>query len=151
MALDSLGTIYFGIPYLSQESMVLTQLILYWAFSYSLTKLQNYSLCESLIKSCETPKSGKTTAKYINKSLKKHHGYIYWEYHWLGISIFTAPASSLTKRNSKFEALLVEIFSLKQTTKSNISSYYRKNQIFYSSRKRSMVPLDKGLQWVNLK
>ena len=42
-ALDSWDNIYFGLPYLSQESMVLSQLqlasllILSWAFSYSLT------------------------------------------------------------------------------------------------------------------
>ena len=59
-------------------------LILSSGFSYSLTKLQNYSLCESLINSFEVPKSEKTTTtKQINKSLKKHHGYIYWVSHWL--------------------------------------------------------------------
>ena len=36
-------------------------LILSWNFSYSLTELQNYSLCEFLIKSSEAPKSGKST------------------------------------------------------------------------------------------
>ena len=36
-------------------------LMLSWAFSYSLTKLQNYSLCESLIKPDEATKSGKST------------------------------------------------------------------------------------------
>ena len=35
-----------------------------WAFSYSLPELQNYCLCESLIKYVEAPKSQKTnTAK----------------------------------------------------------------------------------------
>ena len=54
------------------------------------------------------------------------------------------------KGNSKFEILLVKIFSLKQKTKSNISSYYRKIK-FYFPREQPMVPLDKGLQWVNVK
>ena len=39
-ALDSWDDIYFGLTYLSQESMLLSQLfILPWAFSYSLRKL----------------------------------------------------------------------------------------------------------------
>ena len=64
VALDSWDNIYFGLPYLSQESMVLSQLlILSWAFSYSLTKLQNYSLCESLINSFEVPKNEQVTTK----------------------------------------------------------------------------------------
>ena len=84
-ALDSWDNIYFGLPYFFQESMVFFQLlILSWAFSCSLTKFQNCSLCESLINSFEVLKSEKTTAKWINKSLKKHHIYIYWVYHWLG-------------------------------------------------------------------
>ena len=43
MALNSWDNIYFGLPYLSQESIVLSQLqlvsllILSWAFSYNLT------------------------------------------------------------------------------------------------------------------
>ena len=43
MTLNSWDNIYFGLPYLSQESIVLSQLqlvsllILSWAFSYSLT------------------------------------------------------------------------------------------------------------------
>ena len=54
-------------------------LILSSAFSFILTKLQNYSLCEFLIRFFEVPKSGKTTTtkKIDNKSLKKHHRYIY--------------------------------------------------------------------------
>ena len=51
------------------------------------------------------------------------------------------------KVNSKF----VKIFSLKQKEKSNTSSYYTQKTNFYSSRKQCMVPLDKGLQWVNVK
>ena len=87
-ALNSWDNIYFGLPYLFQESVVLSQLqlaYLPWAFSYSLIKLQNSSFCESLINSSEVPKSGKTaTTKYINKSLKKHHRYIHSLYHWVG-------------------------------------------------------------------
>ena len=43
MTLNSWDNIYFGLPYLSQESIVLSQLqlvsllILSWAFSYNLT------------------------------------------------------------------------------------------------------------------
>ena len=84
-ALDSWDYIYFGLPYLSQESIVFFQLlVLSWVFSYSLTKLQNYNLCESLINSFEKPKIEKTTTKQINKSLKKHHRYIYLAYDWMG-------------------------------------------------------------------
>ena len=37
------------------------------------------------LNSFEVPKSEKaTTAKEINKLLKKHHRYIYWVSHWLG-------------------------------------------------------------------
>ena len=46
-------------------------------------------LCESLINSFEAPKSGNTkTMKQINKSLKKHHRYIYsyWVYDSFGIT-----------------------------------------------------------------
>ena len=71
-ALDSWDNTYFGLPYLSQESMVLSQLLLLsWNFSYSFTKSKIYSLCESLTNSFEVPKSGKTATKYINKSFKK--------------------------------------------------------------------------------
>ena len=58
---------------------------------------------------------------------------------------------SASKGNSKFEILLVQIFNLKQKAKSNILSYYRKKPNFYSSRKQSMVPLDKVLPCVNVK
>ena len=34
---------------------------------------------------------------------------------------------------------------------SNTSSYCRKKSNFYLPRKPSMVPSDKGLQWVNVK
>ena len=54
----------------------------------------------------------------MNKSLKKHHRYIYWVYHWLGISRFTAPLAP--KVNSKFEILLIKIFSLKQKNQNQI-------------------------------
>ena len=59
-------------------------LVLVCAFSESLTKLQTYSLYKSLTNSFEITKSGKATTAQINKSLKKHHRYIYWVYHWLG-------------------------------------------------------------------
>ena len=66
--------------------MILSQLQLAYLYylELSLTVLQNY-FCESLIKSySEVPKSGKTTTtKQINKSLKEHHRYISWLYHWV--------------------------------------------------------------------
>ena len=93
------------------------QLAYLYYLEISLTVLQNYR---------------------INKSLKKHHRYIYWLFYWLGkiqsLWLFQSP-----KGNSKVEALLVKIFSIKK--KSN----------FCFPRKQSMVPLDKGLQWVNVK
>ena len=50
--ISRLYNIYFGLPYLSQESMVLSQLQLaylcYLELPLSLTKLQNYNLCKSL-------------------------------------------------------------------------------------------------------
>ena len=54
--------------------------------------------------------------------------------------------TSAPKDNSRFEILLVKIFSLKQKTKSNTSSYYRKKSNFYFPRKQSIVPLDNKLQ-----
>ena len=52
--------------------------------------------------------------------------------YWLGKihSPSQPPVSSARKGNSKFEILLLKIFSLKQKTKLNTSSSYRKNQIF---------------------
>ena len=129
-------------------------LILSSDFSYSLTKLQNCSLCEPPINSFEVPKSGKTTtAKQINKSLKKHHRYIYWVSHWL-CKIQSPPAPWAPKRNSKFKTLLVQIFSLKTTTTKKIKYFQlllQKRSNFFPPRKQSVVPLDKGLQWVNVK
>ena len=79
----------------------------------SLTVLPNCAaFVKSLINSFEVPKSGKTTTKQINKSLKKHHGYIYSLYHWLGKIHGPRPPSAL-KGNSRFKMLLVKIFSLK--------------------------------------
>ena len=144
MVLDSWDNIYFHLPYLSQEFMVLSQLlILSWAFSYSLTKLQNYSLSESLLNSTEVPKCGKkhqqnrsiNQQKIIkNSALKNHDRYIYWfiEYisGWVRFTssdpLISPPSNSPSphKGNSRFEILLVKIFSLKQWTKSNTSSYY---------------------------
>ena len=81
-AMDTGDNIYFGLLYLFQESMVLSQTV---SFSYNFTKLRNYSLCESPINSFEVRKSEKsTTTKYMNKSLKKHHRNIYCVPGWLG-------------------------------------------------------------------
>ena len=58
--ISRLYNIYFGLPYLSQESMVLSQLQLAYLnhleLSLSFTKLQNYSVCESLIYSLKYQK-----------------------------------------------------------------------------------------------
>ena len=51
----------------------------------------------------------------------------------MGISRFTAPGTLDPlgpQRCSRFNILPVKIFSLKQRTKTNTSSYYRKNHIF---------------------
>ena len=112
-------------------------------FSYILTKLENYSLCKFLINSFEALKNGKTaTTKSINISLKKCHTFI-------GYIEIDAPLAH--KGNIEFKILLVKTFSLKKNTKSNTSDYYKKKLVFYSSGKQIMVPLDKGLQWVNVK
>ena len=126
-ALDSWDNIYFGLPSLSQESMVLSQLlILSWAF-LSLTKLelQPSWISDSLL---WYTKKWKNNNSEIDKSLK-NNTYIYWVSHLLGKiqnPRFLWPLQS----HSKFEVLLAKIFSLKQK-KSNTSSYYRKIQISF--------------------
>ena len=110
-ALDSWDNTYFGLPYLSQESMVLSQLLLLsWTFSYSFTKSKIYSICESLTNSFEVPKSGKTATKYINKSLKKSIIDIFIMYiiSWVR---FAAPVPA---GNSRFKILIIKISSLTQ-------------------------------------
>ena len=67
-ALDIRDNIYFVLPYLSQRSVVLSQLPLAYLYYLELsltvfTKLQNYSLCESLINSFEVPSEKTTTTK----------------------------------------------------------------------------------------
>ena len=57
------------------------------------------------------------------------------------------PVPSIPKCNSKFEIFLVKIFKYYRKLPATIE----KIPNFYSSRKQSMVPLDKGLQWVNVK
>ena len=59
----SWDNIYFGLPYLSLRingsfSTAARLLILSWGLSCSLTKLQNYSLCESKTRSFKAPKNG---------------------------------------------------------------------------------------------
>ena len=73
MALGSWDNIYFGLSYSFPRvngsfSTAARLLILSWAFSYSLAKLQNYSLFESLINSFEVTKSEKQQQqnKWIN-------------------------------------------------------------------------------------
>ena len=61
-ALDSLDKLWSSSSFPGVDGSFSTAahlLILSWAFSYSLTELQNYSLWESLIKSFEAPKSQK--------------------------------------------------------------------------------------------
>ena len=88
------------------------------AFCYILTKFQNYNLCESLIKSFEAPKSGKTTTtKQINKSLKKHHGNIYQVCHSLVISRFM---NSVPPRPPK---VTINLKSCKNKTKNRVKYF----------------------------
>ena len=112
--------------------MFLPQLQLAYLNYLELSKLQNYNLCESLIKSCEAPKSGKgTTGEQINKSLKKYYIYIFigdvigWVY-----QDSQPSAPSVPKGKSKIQILLVKMFSLKQKAKSNNSRYFRENFFF---------------------
>ena len=85
-------------------------------FSYILTKLENYSLCEFLINSFEALRNGKTTTtKSINISLKKCHTFI---------GYIEIDALLAHKGNIEFKILLVKTFSLKKNTKSNTSGYY---------------------------
>ena len=121
-------------------------LTLPWAFSYSLAKLENYSLFVSLSNSFEVTKSEKQQKQ--NRWIDHWKSIIDIFIYLTGWIRFTAPSPFSPKGNSKFEVLLVKIFNLKQKTKSNNSSYYRKNRF---SRKQFMVPLDRELQWVNLK
>ena len=82
MALDSWDNICFALPYLSQASMVFSrpQLAYWYYLEISPTALQN----------CR-----------INKSLKKHHRYIYWLPDWLGkIQSPCGPFSPQTQQQS---------------------------------------------------
>ena len=131
--------------------MVLSQLQLAYLYylELSLTVLQNYRL-ESLIKSFEAP-SGKTTIKkyiYIYKSLRNHHRYICWYIiGWVyQDSRLPRPLASNVTANLK---CYLQKYSVENKIK-----YFQlllKKSNFYSSRKQSMVPLDKGLQRVNVK
>ena len=69
-----------------------------------------------------------TTTKWINELLKDSIIYIYIYIFNRYIKIY-CPSSSSSKCISKFEIILVKIFSLKQKNKSNTSTCYRKNQI----------------------
>ena len=78
-------------------------------FSYILTKLENYSLCEFLINSFEALRNGKTTTtKSINISLKKCHTFI---------GYIEIDALLAHKGNIEFKILLVKTFSLKKKHK----------------------------------
>ena len=61
------------------------------------------------------------------------------------------PEPSSPKDNSKFEILLVKILILKTKNKIKIFQLLKKKSNFCFLRIQSMVPLDKGLQWVNVK
>ena len=70
VALDRWDNIYFGDSFSRVNGSFSTAarlLVLSWAFSYSLTKLQNYSLCESL-KYQKLKKKTTVTTKLTNKS-----------------------------------------------------------------------------------
>ena len=54
------------------------------------------------------------------------------------------------KGNSKLEILLVKIFNLKQKTSRTLPATIEKIN-FVFSKKRSMAPLNNGLQWGNIK
>ena len=123
--MDSWNNIYFGLPYLSQESMVFFStaahlLILSWAFSYSPTKLQNYSLMNIWFRPLKHQKVAKNKNKIDRKWLKKHHGYICWIYHWLVITRFPALSDN-SKDNSKFESCLQKWVQNKKKTQILIS------------------------------
>ena len=51
---------------------------------------------------------------------------------------FTAPRSLSSLTNNKSEMLLVKVFSLKQQTKSNTSSYYTKTIFKFSFSKKTV-------------
>ena len=59
------------------------------------------------------------------------------------------PGLSVPKNNRKSETFLVKIFSLKQ--QNQIPPATTKKSNLHFPRKRSMIPLDKELQWVNVK
>ena len=123
--LDIWDNIYFGLPYLFQESMVLSQLQfanLHY-LELSPTVLQNYRIT-SFVNLWFTPlkyqkvKQQQQQNREIN--LKKHHWYIYWVSYRLGkihkpqpFRLFWPPKVYIPI-NSKFKVLLVRIFSLKQ-------------------------------------
>ena len=68
----------------------------------------------------------------------------------MDISRFTAPAYCPQKDNNKFEILIAKIISLKQKASQILSATIEKIN-FFLSRKQSMLPLDKVLQWRNVK
>ena len=78
--------------------------------SYKIAELQPLRI---LIYSFEVPKTEKTTTKWINKSLKKHHRYIYWVYHCLGKIYVPQPPHppQSPKGNSRFEIFLEKTHS----------------------------------------
>ena len=88
--LDSWDNIYFSLPYLSQESVVLSQpqLAYLYYLETSLTILQNCritALVNLRLTPLECQKVTKNNNNKIDKYLiKRHHRYIYWVSHWLG-------------------------------------------------------------------
>ena len=124
-------------------------LILYRAFSYSLTKLQNYSLSESLINSFEVIRSWKTvTTKLINKTLKKQHRYICWVSQWLGK--IHGPWPILPPKVTANLKSCLQKYSVENKKQNQILPATIEKIIFFFPRKLPMVLLDKGLQWVNV-
>ena len=136
-ALDSWYNFYFGLPYLSQESMNLSQLLLVYLYclELSLTVLQNYGIAAfvnlwlSPLKHQKNEKA--TTTKYINKSLKKIIIDIFIRYILGWVYQDLRPlAPSVPKAHSQFEILLLKIFSLKLKQNQMIPAIIEKNQMF---------------------
>ena len=143
---------YFCLSDLSQVSMVLFQLQLtyFYYLELMLTVLQNYRITVFVNPWLSPLKHKKwkiNNNKWINKLSTKDHRYIYWVFHCLGIS----RSLSTPTDNSKYEIFLVKISNLKQNKKVKYFQLLQKKSNFYFSRKQPMVPLDKGLQWVNVK
>ena len=82
----------------------------------------------------------------MNKSLKKHHRYNYWLYHWVGKS----HGPRTPKLTANLKSYLYKYLALNKKNQIPPATMEKKSN-FYVQRKQPMVPLDKELQWVNVK